>query len=134
MADGDTKALVDVKIGDMVMTYNEATGATEVNEVTALGSVELAGITQITLEDDAIIRMNRYHPMWTEEGWKSLTRYKNLPKLTIDDKLINTNGEYVAIQSIEEINIEEETYYTIKVANNNNFYINGYLAQGKDKD
>lgn len=134
LADAETKALADVQIGDNVLTYNEVTGTTEINEVTATGSVTIGIISEITLEDDTKIRLNKYHPMWTEQGWKSLTRYNNLPELTINDKLMNSQGEYVSIKSIEGISIEEETYYTLKVANNNNFYVNGYLAQGKDKD
>ena len=134
MADNTEKALVDVAIGDIVMTYDEITGASAANEVTALGTVKLNNSTELTLEDGTVIRMNVYHPMWTEEGWKSIVGYKGMPRLTAEDKLLNNNGEYVAIKSIEEVEIEKETYYTIKVANNNNFYVNGYLAQGKDKD
>ena len=134
MADNTEKALADVAIGDMVMTYDEITGASAANEVTALGTVELNNITEIVLEDDTVIRMNVYHPMWTEEGWKSVVGYKGLPRLTTEDKLLNNNGEYVAIKSIERADIDKQTYYTLKVANNNNFYVNGYLAQGKDKD
>lgn len=134
MADSTEKALVDIAIGDIVMTYDEITGASATNEVTALGTVKLTNITELTLEDGTVIRMNVYHPMWTEEGWKSIVGYKGMPRLTAEDKLLNNNGDYVAIKSIEEVEIEKETYYTIKVANNNNFYVNGYLAQGKDKD
>ena len=134
MADNTEKALIDVAIGDMVMTYDEITGASAANEVTALGTVELNNITEITLEDNTVIRMNIYHPMWTESGWKSIVGYKELPRLTTEDKLLNNNGEYVAIKSIERADVDKQTYYTIKVANNNNFYVNGYLAQGKDKD
>ena len=134
MTDGSTKALADVAIGDIVMTYNEANGEAEANEVTALGTVDLIRIAELALEDGTAIRMNRYHPLWTEEGWKSLIEYNGLPKLTANDKLMNNNGDYIAIKSIDIVDIEEETYYTIKVASNNNFYVNGILAQGKDKD
>lgn len=134
MADNTEKALVDIAIGDMVMTYDEITGVSTTNEVTALGTVELNNSTNLTLEDGTVIHMNKYHPMWTESGWKSIVGYKGIPRLTTEDKLLNNNGEYVAIKSIEKVEIEKETYYTIKVANNNNFYVNRYLAQGKDKD
>ena len=135
MADGNTKAVVDVEIGDKVLTYNEISGEQETNEVTALGNVKLQDYTQITMANGDIIKMNKYHPLWTEDGWKSLTRHENMPELTESDKLLTTNGEYMAIDSIETINdMELKTYYTLKVANNNNFYVNGYLAQGKDKD
>lgn len=135
MADGNTKAVVDVEIGDKVLTYNEISGEQETNEVTALGNVKLQDYTQITMANGDIIKMNKYHPLWTEDGWKSLTRHENMPELTENDKLLTTNGEYMAIDSIETINdMELKTYYTLKVANNNNFYVNGYLAQGKDKD
>jgi hypothetical protein len=134
MADNTEKALIDVVVGDMVMTYDEITRTSAANEVTALGTVELSNITELTLVDGTVIYMNKYHPMWTEEGWKSIVGYKGLPRLTAEDKLLNNNGEYVAIKSIDYADTNKQTYYTLKVANNNNFYVNGYLAQGKDKD
>lgn len=134
MADGTTKNLSEISIGEKLMAYNEQTGVNEINEVTALGTAAVNHNTTIVLEDDTIIQMNKYHPLWTEDGWKSIVRHRNLPKLTEADKLMNNNGDYVAIKSIEEVEIDTATYYTIKVANNNNFYVNGYLAQGKDKD
>jgi hypothetical protein len=116
------------------MSYNETTGAIEENKVTALGTVELRRATQITLADDTVIRMNIYHPLYTQDGWKSITRYNGLPELTIEDKLLNSEGKYIGIKSIENVVIDEATYYTLKVEGNNNFYVNGILAQGKDKD
>lgn len=133
LPNGATKALVDVNIGDTVMSYNETTGAIEENKVTALGTVELRRATQITLEDDTVIRMNIYHPLYTQDGWRSITGYNGLPELTIEDKLLNSEGEYIGIKGIENVVIDEATYYTLKVEGNNNFYVNGILAQGKDK-
>lgn len=134
LPNGATKALVDINIGDTVMSYNETTGAIEENKVTALGTVELRRATQITLADDTVIRMNIYHPLYTQDGWKSITRYNGLPELTIEDKLLNSEGEYIGIKGIENVVIDEATYYTLKIEGNNNFYVNGILAQGKDKD
>lgn len=134
LPNGATEALVDINIGDTVMSYNETTGTIEENKVTALGTVQLRSATEITLADDTVIRMNIYHPLYTQDGWKSITRYNGLPELTIEDKLLNSEGEYIGIKSIENVVIEEETYYTLKVEGNNNFYVNGILAQGKDKD
>jgi hypothetical protein len=134
LPNGATKALVDINIGDTVMSYNETTGAIEENKVTALRTVQLKRATEITLEDDTVIRMNIYHPLYTQDGWKSITRYNGLPELTIEDKLLNSEGEYIGIKSIENVVIDEATYYTLKVEGNNNFYVNGILAQGKDKD
>lgn len=134
LADSTTKNLSEISIGEKLITYNEQTGINEINEVTALGTAPVNHNTIIVLEDDTIIQMNKYHPLWTEDGWKSIVRHRNLPKLTEADKLMNNNGDYVAIKSIEEVEIDTTTYYTIKVANNNNFYVNGYLAQGKERD
>jgi intein/homing endonuclease len=47
---------------------------------------------------------------------------------------LNSEGKYIGIKSIENVVIDEATYYTLKVEGNNNFYVNGILAQGKDKD
>lgn len=135
MADGSTKAIVDVEIGDKVLTYNETSGAQEAHEVTTLGNVKLQDFTQITMANGNTIEMNKYHPLYTTDGWKSLTRHRGMPELTANDKLLAINGDYIDIDNIDTIkDMELKTYYTLKVANNNNFYVNGYLAQGKDKD
>jgi hypothetical protein len=135
MADGSTKAIVDVEIGDEVLTYNEVSGAQEAHEVTTLGNVKLQDFTQITMANGNTIEMNKYHPLYTTDGWKSLTRHRGMPELTANDKLLTTNGDFIDIDNIDTIkDMELKTYYTLKVANNNNFYVNGYLAQGKDKD
>lgn len=134
MGDGTVKALADVQVGDEVMTYNETTQEMESNKVTALGDVKIRNIARIILDDGTKLSMNIYHPLYTEDGWKSLTEYKGLPKLTLNDKLLTSSGEYIKIQSIDQIQKSEiETYYTLKVEGNNNFYVNNILAQGKNK-
>lgn len=135
MGDGTTKALANVQVGDEVMTYNETTQEMESNKVTALGDVKIRNIARIILDDGTKLSMNIYHPLYTEDGWKSLTEYKGLPKLTLNDKLLTSSGEYIRIKGIDMIQeTEVETYYTLKVNGNNNFYVNNILAQGKDKD
>ena len=135
MADGQLKSIIEIKIGDMVMTYNEITGQQEANVVKGLGNVKLQDFTVIDLANGDQIQMNKYHPLYTQDGWKSLTQHKGLPRLSKSDELLTIDQDYIAINDIKEVKeLDIKTYYTLKVEGNNNFYVNGILAQGKDKD
>jgi hypothetical protein len=134
MSDMTTKKISDLTLGDSVMTYNASRNIMEANEVVDAKVAHILRNTKVVLENGTVINMNEYHPLWTKEGWKSITGYRNLPILTTKDQLLASDGTYLAIESIQSTKIELETYYTLTVANNNNFYVNGILAQGNIAD
>jgi len=125
MDDGTTKNIEDVKIGDNVLSYNETTKEYEKCEVIGLiTNPNTTNLARITLVDGTIIEMNEYHPIYTQEGWKSLTNYNDLPTLTKEDKVLSTNGEFIDISTIE-CWIEETPIitYNLSVEKNHNYFV-----------
>ena len=125
LANGITKNIEDVEVGDKVLSYNETTNEYEEDEVIGLiTNPNTTNIARITLVDGTKIEMNEYHPIYTENGWKSLTNYNNLPTLTKEDKVLSTNGEFKEILSMEQW-IEDEPIlsYNLTVKNNHNYFV-----------
>lgn len=125
MADGTTKNIEDVKVGDNVLSYNESTNEYENNVVLKLiTNLNTTNLARVNLSDGTSIEMNEYHPIYTVEGWKSITNFKGYPTLTENDKILSINGEYIEILSIERW-IEEIpiTTYNLSIANNHNYFV-----------
>ena len=125
MADGKTKNIEDVKVGDMVLSYNEKTKKYENCAVTGLiTNPNTTNIARVNLKDGTKIEMNEYHPIYTQDGWKSLTNYKGLPTLTKDDKVLSTNNKFIEISSIDCW--KEETpiiTYNLSIEKTHNYFV-----------
>lgn len=125
MHDGTTKKIEDIKIGEKVLTYNESTKKYETGNVTNLiTNPNTTNIARVTLIDGTSIEMNEYHPICTEEGWKSLINYNNLPSLTKDDKVLSNNGKFIQIKTINCWKEEKPiTTYNLTVETNHNYFV-----------
>lgn len=125
MSDGKTKKIEEVDVGDFVMSYNEETKEYQIAEVVGLiTNPNTTDLARLNLVDGTNVEMNAYHPVYTEEGWKSLTQYEGLPLLTQNDKILSNNGEFLSISSIERW-IEENpiTTYNLSIKQNHNFFV-----------
>lgn len=124
MADGSFKDIETVVVGDEVLTFNEETLSYEkgvvVRTITKKNTRDMA---RLNLSDGTSIVMNAYHPICTNNGWKSLTQHKGMPLLEVGDLALSTNGTYIEILSIERW-IEEPpiTTYNLDIENNDNFF------------
>lgn len=125
MNDGTTKNIEDVIEGNIVLSYNEITNKYEKNVVTGcITNINTTNLARVVLNDGTSIEMNEYHPIYTEEGWKSLTNYNGYPTLTKKDKILSVDGKFIPITSIESW--REETpiiTYNLSVANNHNYFV-----------
>ena len=83
--------------------------------------------------------MRPYHPLYTNEGWKSLTEYKNFPLLKIRDELKTING-YTKLINVSYETVSPIDTYTLSVVDldeiydndeNDNYYANGICAHNK---
>ena len=125
LADGTTKNIEDIVVGDVVISYNELTKEYENRSVIALiENPYTTNIARVNFKDGTNIEMNEYHPIYTEEGWKSLTNYEGLPTLTEDDKVLSVNGQFIEIFSIE-CWVEEKTIttYNLSIEDNHNYFV-----------
>ena len=74
--------------------------------------------------DGNTIEMNEYHPIYTKEGYKSLTNYKGMETLTEEDEVLTTNGDFVKILKIERWTEEEPIKsYNLTVEKNHNYFV-----------
>lgn len=119
-----------LKVGDYITTYNEETKQYEPNKVLRkLINRNVTELATLKLSNGETLQFNAYHPLLTENGYKSLTCHNDLPLLTKEDKLIGG----ITIEEIVVENLENPiAAYNLLVENNNNFIVNGVIALGKD--
>jgi len=125
LADGIKKNIEDVVVGDVVLSYNESTKNYEYNKVVnTIINPNATNIARVSLVNGTTIEMNEYHPIYTEEGWKSLTNYNDFPTLTENDKILSINSEFIEIASIETWEEKEPiTTYNLSIENNHNYFV-----------
>ncbi|MBW2981464.1 carboxypeptidase regulatory-like domain-containing protein [Candidatus Woesearchaeota archaeon] len=137
MENGDEKNIEDVKVGDKVLGFDG--NEKDAVEVLELESPVRDHLYSLNFEDESRLELTREHPLYTEQGWKSLspeeTAVENselkVQELKIGDKVLNSEGEYVEIISISFVEKEIQTYNLKRVSEYNNFFANGYLAHNK---
>ena len=119
-----------LKAGDYITTYNEEAKQYEPNKVLRkLINRNVTELATLKLSNGETLQFNAYHPLLTENGYKSLTCHNDLPLLTKEDKLIGG----ITIEEIVVENLENPiAAYNLLVENNNNFIVNGVIALGKD--
>ncbi|MET9323602.1 polymorphic toxin-type HINT domain-containing protein [Streptomyces sp. NPDC003038] len=103
MADGTTKAIEEIRIGDTVMATDPQTGETRPKQVTAtITTPDDKDFTDLTLTDDAnprgppaTITSTFHHPYWSE------TRHQwvDAGNLTPGEQLRKPNGSTLTVQS-----------------------------------
>ena len=138
MADGTTKNIEDVEIGDLVMSLKEETGEFIPQQVTnVIIKHNSDDLVFINLSNGIRIGMRAYHPILTEEGWKSLrpdvaetimdVGYK-VQLLKEGDMLIGY-GENTKIDSIEKRPlIDNFDTYNLSVEECHNYILNGIVV------
>jgi RHS repeat-associated protein len=115
----------EVKIGDVVWSYNEEIGEQEWNEVIHLIQKEQNyDLISLTLENGEIIEATEEHPFYVEdEGWK------NAEELTVGSVLSLKKGNSKVISIAYDT--RTVTVYNLTVADSHTYYIGnqGVLAR-----
>ena len=133
-----TMNIEDVRSGDSVMSYNIETGENYLTTVKKLVlNKHSTHMAKIIFDDGNILEMTDYHPLYTINGWSSLTD-KKYNQLKIGDLVKTQNGWSEIIDIIQYTLKEPITTYTLDVRDNDemlvdneindNFYANGIVA------
>ena len=69
MADGTTKAIKNIKVGDMVLSYDEVNKVLAPTAVERIDVVRRSEILHITFADGTMLKITPDHPMFSERGW-----------------------------------------------------------------
>ena len=137
MADGTTKNIEDVAVGDTVMSLNEDTGEFIMqkvkNTITKHNSDDLV---YVNLSDGTQIGMRAYHPLLTTDGWKSLrpelletiVEIKNAELLKVGDELVGYSGNVTIVSVENRPHIENYNTYNLSIEGYHNYIVNGIVV------
>ena len=134
---GETCSIEEIEEGDSIVSYNIETEENYLTQVTkiitnksslAMALVEFANGSKLDMTD--------YHPIYTENGWRSITDNK-YEKLVVGDRVKTDNG-WTEITNIELYILDEPiTTYTLALKDldeindidtNDNFYANNIVV------
>ena len=130
MADGTTKNIEDVLVGERVMSYNSKTGEFYITNVIATTEEVSSCYFVITLDDGTEIKATANHPFLTDKGFENIIGSSNethiVDKLSVGDKIFTTDG-YKVITTIERVN-KKTKVYNLNVADDDE------IKNGTDND
>ncbi|MFD8077149.1 polymorphic toxin-type HINT domain-containing protein [Streptomyces sp. NPDC059718] len=127
MADGSTKAIEKVKVGDKVVATDPKTGETRTETVTAeIKGRGLKHLVKVTIDIDgkhgsktAEVTATDGHPFWVAElgEWIKATDLKS------DQWLRTSAGTYVQITAIERWTVKQSTVNNLTVSDLHTYYV-----------
>lgn len=127
MNEMDYKRIQDIKVGDLVCSYDEQCGETEISRVTEVFSKEVTETIELMVMGDVIVTTPE-HPFYTEGGWVSAS------ELHAGDFIKDIYGEYVEIlQANRSLLKESIIVYNFTVADNHTYFVgkSGILVHNK---
>lgn len=131
---GSSKLASDMKQGDSIVYYNFETGKNEEGTVyETFKEKHTANFVRYEFEDETILEVTEYHPIYTAEGWKAFVENGKYDEPQVGD-LVKTVTGWRTIKKIEKCTGTEE-YYNFIVMNKQgekiyNYYGNGILVEG----
>ena len=107
--EGHTKKIKDFEVGDQIVVENVKTGKKQITTVVKDASIHPVTLemTDLVLEDGTILKFNSYHPIYTTEGYKSVTNYNNYPTLKEGDYTVDIEGNKKKIKKIKNYDRRE---------------------------
>ncbi|WP_405820454.1 ricin-type beta-trefoil lectin domain protein [Streptomyces sp. NBC_01390] len=127
MADGSTKAIKDVRVGDQVMATDPETGQTQAETVTAeIKGKGLKHLVNVTIDTDgekgsktAEVTATEGHPFWVPE----LREWITASDLTAGQSLQTGAGTFVQITSIERWTGQNATVHNLTISSLHTYYV-----------
>jgi len=121
LADGSYKNIEDIKIGELVKSYDEEEKELRISKVKKIFYHEE---TQGYLIINNLLKLTKNHPMYVNNNWIPAGEIK------IGDLLLDKDGDYIEVTFIEEIN-EIVPTYNLEVSGYHNYFAEGILTHNK---
>jgi uncharacterized membrane protein YgcG len=139
LANGLQKDIENVSVGDKVMGYDVFNKKLAPETVLKVESPIRDHIYKLTFGDNNTVELTKEHPLYTLNGWESIspesTKEENpnlaVGVLKVGDQVLEANGQYGTIISMEYIPGTIQTYNLKSVTGYNDFFANGILAHNK---
>jgi len=121
MADGSTKPVEQIKVGDMVMSYDESTGFMKPAPVVAVHAPFTADSYFVI---NGTVRVTATHPFFSSGGWI------NTQDLKVGDRLTGSDGS-TTIATIEKVE-EPARAYNFQVGDGGTYLAAGIVVHNKE--
>lgn len=118
MADNTLKMIEQIQVGEEVKSYNFKTSTYCNGTVTKVATGYATRLAMVLFEDSSYVVMSEGHPLYTRNGWHSITNKNGYPTLVIGDEIL-CSYKYVAIQDIQVIETEPVMVYSLGVTISN---------------
>ena len=126
LADGSSKNIEEIEVGETVLTFNEKTKIKEPGIVGDLKQHSVESIIRLTLDNEIIINTTEEHPFYVmNKGW---VKAKDLQPL---DSCLKVNGEEAIVSTVDHLIESNVVYNLLSVDSNHNFYANDILVHNK---
>lgn len=117
LADGSSKPIEDIAVGDQVTAYNPDTGQTETRDVVRTYVHHDVPSYDVTLDIGERVTTTSEHPFWVEgRGWTPAAQ------LRAGDPLRQPDGSTVAVQSVHATG-QTATVYNFEVDGLHDYYV-----------
>ncbi|WP_083476236.1 polymorphic toxin-type HINT domain-containing protein [Lacinutrix mariniflava] len=112
------KNIEDVKVGDLVWAYNEATGESDLKPVLNTMQKEIDATIELTLGGE-VIETTAEHPFYTQSGWKDAA------DLTLQDEVKTKNGKWQRIEATNFLYTKKKVY-NFEVADWHTYFVGAW--------
>jgi hypothetical protein len=126
MADGSTKAIEDVQVGDMVTSFDLTTGQQIPNKVEKI-SIHDDAEGYLTINDTLKVTGN--HPIWTNDQYWIKAR-----DLVEGDTMTDDQGNQVVVESIDSTGGTNTVYNLLLENEPHNYFAEGVLVHNGEED
>ena len=141
MADGTTKPIEDVRVGDQVLSYDVETDRFVNETVLALESPIRGGYYEIRFHGGTLNVTNE-HPLYARqegyEGWAAIEPHAlfmshgmDAVPLDVGDEVFTEKLGWQEVKHIEYVEGAVKTYNLATISNTNTFFAGGVLAHNK---
>jgi hypothetical protein len=150
MADGTFKNIEHLIVGDCILTFNEEDGTKGTHTLQLMHSVKRDHINHVVFADGRVLKITYEHSMLTDQGWKCVDPTKWCPDgdttewnvntsgpgfsisaLEVGDKVLNLDGDYVPVVSIETHPGVVRVYSLLHITGNRSYYAEGTVVGGR---
>jgi hypothetical protein len=118
LADGTTKPIADVRVGDRVLAADPETGDRGVRNITHVWRHEDV-LVDLETSDGAVVSTTEDHPFWnaTDRQWQ--------PAVALDpgDRLLTTTGTPLTVDGLDLATADAGVAYNLTVADLHTYYV-----------
>jgi hypothetical protein len=97
------KNIEDIRQGDYVWAYNEATGQSDLKPVVTIMEKDIDATIALTLGNE-VIETTAEHPFYTQSGWKAAA------DLTLEDQVKTKSGNWQRIEATNFLYTKKKVY------------------------